>query len=275
MGVKKKRPEIVLFGDSLTEWGFDEDTRGFGWALQQAYKDKAVIVNEGIYTSTLLEPNFRRLVEQAVEPGAGQTLLVTIFLGANDACLPPWTAHVPLPRFEANIREFVETILSKEELYDTKIVLITPPPINIKSRKRAAPQDGDLGPAFAATVSKLSKEDRKQDRGYQTYLSKKRYGEKIMEIAKSFEHTGCVAGLNFWKALIDAALDDQQRLGDEDAYDEERLPGCGLEEAEEFGEGYFTDGLHLDGKSYDILSKGLVDLMLERWPELAPGKLEG
>lgn len=40
-------PEFVLFGDSLTEWSFDEITEGFGLFLEQKYKDKAAIVNEG------------------------------------------------------------------------------------------------------------------------------------------------------------------------------------------------------------------------------------
>lgn len=40
-------PEFVLFGDSLTEWGFSETTQGFGRFLQQKYQYKVGIVNEG------------------------------------------------------------------------------------------------------------------------------------------------------------------------------------------------------------------------------------
>jgi hypothetical protein len=42
-------PEFVLFGDSLTEWSFDDETRGFGWFLEWQYAGKARIVNEGSY----------------------------------------------------------------------------------------------------------------------------------------------------------------------------------------------------------------------------------
>ena len=45
----KKLPEFVLFGDSLTEWGFEDETRGWGWVLEQEYDGKARIVNEGEY----------------------------------------------------------------------------------------------------------------------------------------------------------------------------------------------------------------------------------
>lgn len=136
----------------------------------------------------------------------------------------------------------------QDKLNDTKIVLITPPPINIPDpspedvNKR---EDPDLGPRFAAAPAS---HDPKEEKGYRTYISKKRYAEKIMEIAKSYEDTNRVIGLNFWKALIDAALEEQHRLGDEDAYDEDRLPGCGLKWAKAFKPGYFTDGLHLNGK---------------------------
>lgn len=47
MSQKKKLPQFVLFGDSLTEWGFDDSNRGFGWVLEQKYAGKADILNEG------------------------------------------------------------------------------------------------------------------------------------------------------------------------------------------------------------------------------------
>ena len=41
------QPEFVLFGDSLTEWSFDEHTLGFGLHLRQQYEGKVGVVNEG------------------------------------------------------------------------------------------------------------------------------------------------------------------------------------------------------------------------------------
>lgn len=40
-------PQFVLFGASLTEWSFDETTKGFGWFLEQKYQYKVAIMNEG------------------------------------------------------------------------------------------------------------------------------------------------------------------------------------------------------------------------------------
>ena len=177
---------------------------------------------------------------RATRPDAAPTLLITIFVGANDACLPPVSAHVPLPRFEQNIRGFVDAVLGADRLSDTKIVLITPPPINIPD---PLPASIGLGPADLAAA----KWDPREGVGYKTYLSKRRYARNIMEVASSYEETGRVAGLDLWTALVDAGLEDQGRMGDEDKYDEERLPGCGLPTAKAFKKGYFTDGLHLNG----------------------------
>lgn len=47
-------PEIVLFGDSLTEWSFDDSTQGFGLHLEKLYAGKARIFNEGRYSSLSL-----------------------------------------------------------------------------------------------------------------------------------------------------------------------------------------------------------------------------
>jgi hypothetical protein len=47
VGKTANLPEFVLFGDSLTEWSFDEETQGFGLFLEKTYKGKAAIVNEG------------------------------------------------------------------------------------------------------------------------------------------------------------------------------------------------------------------------------------
>ncbi|KAJ8118727.1 hypothetical protein OPT61_g347 [Boeremia exigua] len=208
------------------------------------------------YTSTDLLPDFGRIIAEATAPSAPKTLLFTIFLGANDACLIGESEYVPLPTFETNIRRFVETILTQDAMCDAKIVLITPPPINIPS-----PDPEDKG---NRTWEKFN-EMKKDMRGYKTYMSKKRYAERIMQIAGEYEETGRVAGLDFWGSLVRARL---QETGEE--YDEEKPPGCGLYGVGDFDKGYFTDGLHLDKKGYKVLSLALYEKMISEWPQLAP-----
>ncbi|OAG10203.1 SGNH hydrolase [Paraphaeosphaeria sporulosa] len=264
---RKQLPQFVLFGDSLTEWSFDDSTQGFGWYLTDLYKGKAKIVNEGYagYTSEHVKPEFSRIMTRITAPFAPSTLLFTIFLGANDACFVGKTEYVPLPQFSDNIRSFVEEILIQDNLADAKIVLITPPPVNVPD-----PLPGDdegLGPAMAKA---LKGKEPKQDRAYLTYMSKKRYADGIMSIAKEYEETDRVVGLNYWRALVDAGLEEQGRTGE---LDEDLFPGCGLAGAKEFGSGWFTDGLHLDKKAYNVLSKALTETVIGKWPELSPERI--
>ncbi|KZM23935.1 uncharacterized protein EKO05_0009322 [Ascochyta rabiei] len=254
-------PEFVLFGDSLTEWSFDEHHEGFGWALEQKYHSKARIQNQGQagYTSTRLLSDFNRIIARAIAPEAPRTLLFTIFLGANDACFVGGTEYVPLPIFEDNIRFFVETILTQDAMSDTKIVLITPPPIDIPS-----PGIRHFGDNEVRERNEL----KRKQKGYRTYMSKKRYAERIVQIAKEYDETERVLGLDFWGDLVRTRL---REVGE--VYDEDRLPGSGLYGTRDFGEGYFTDGLHLDKKGYNVLSKALYESTLARWPVLAPYRL--
>jgi lysophospholipase L1-like esterase len=197
------------------------------------------------YTSQIIKRDFDKLLARITTPSSPPTLLITIFLGANDACLvgPNDLEYVPLSQFASNIREFVETILIQDALPHTKIVLITPPPINILE-----PFHDDDGDEEAVAKMKI---EMKAGKGYKTYLSKKKYAETIMQIAKEYEETERVVGVDFWRACVDVALKEQGRDGElmgdgvGEKYEEERLPGCGLVGAREFSKGYFTDGLHL------------------------------
>ena len=46
--VQAPLPEIVVFGASMAEWSFREETQGYGWFLEKTYAGKARVVNEGI-----------------------------------------------------------------------------------------------------------------------------------------------------------------------------------------------------------------------------------
>jgi lysophospholipase L1-like esterase len=208
-----------------------------------------------------LQDDFNRIIRSTTAPDAPQTLLFTIFLGANDACIAFGDReYVPWPVFSENIRGFLDTILTEQAMENTKIVLITPPPIN-----------GAVGVVkqhMSQAEVEQENRTRKQMLGYRTYMNKKRYAEGIMGIAKEYEETERVAGLNFWQDIVDALANEE---GWE--YDAELPPGCGLLGSKSFPKGWFTDGLHLDTKGYAVLNKGLFKLVTEKWPELSPEKL--
>ncbi|XP_071903769.1 GDSL esterase/lipase At5g62930 isoform X2 [Coffea arabica] len=104
------RPQIVLFGDSITEQSFRSG--GWGAALADTYSRKG----------------------SATPPVAA-----TIFFGANDAALLGRTSarqHVPVDEYKENLRRMVQHL--KECCSTMLIVLITPPPVDEEGRKEYA-----------------------------------------------------------------------------------------------------------------------------------------
>ncbi len=59
--------------------------------------------------------------------------LLVIWFGANDAALPVRDQHVPLDRYKANLSKLIWHVSSPESPRyspDTRVVILTPPPVN-------------------------------------------------------------------------------------------------------------------------------------------------
>eukprot|EP00850_Spirogloea_muscicola_P011223 SM000069S20660 [mRNA] locus=s69:5956:9394:+ [translate_table: standard] len=150
------RPRVVLFGDSITQHGFAPG--GWAAALQDEYARKVDVVLRGYsgYNSRwalyLLDHIFP---PESVEHAPA---LVTIFFGANDAALPTGDSkrqHVPLSEYKANLRYIVEHIQRVSS--STKVILITPPPIDEESRRIYARQKyGHLASGIAERTNDVT-----------------------------------------------------------------------------------------------------------------------
>ncbi|KAG0495905.1 hypothetical protein HPP92_000596 [Vanilla planifolia] len=130
------RPKVVLFGDSITEECFVEG--GWGSALANHFSRTADVVLRG-YSGY----NTRwalKIVERAMDgicAVGDQPLALTVFFGANDASLPDRSSgfqHVPLLEYQGNLRSIISYF--RDCWPATKIVLITPPPIDEDGRLR-------------------------------------------------------------------------------------------------------------------------------------------
>ncbi|PGH00290.1 hypothetical protein GX51_05894 [Blastomyces parvus] len=261
----KDYPRIYLFGDSLTERACYESDNGFARKLEEYYDGRVEIINEGIQTTKSLRRIFEReIINEITDRGAPGPLFVTIFLGANDACLISSGPYVPLPEFEEHIRHYVNSILDHPSAQSTKVILISPPPVDVPS-SGMEPADDLPGVTDAMqSIAKLS-------RAYKTWASKRVFAEKIVAIGKEFEgKTDRVAVLDFWTAITKAKCKEQgvTEEGFHELDIEERLPGSGLPGATEFGKEFFVDGLHFGSKGYEVLSRELFGLFLAKWPEL-------
>eukprot|EP00798_Chlamydomonas_sp_ICE-L_P029269 gene29268-12509_t len=125
-----ERPKIVLFGDSLTERGYQE-ARGWASGLTNVYARKADIVLRGFSGY-----NTRWALEMMdyIFHDATNVQLVTVFFGANDAAMPhaPGPHHIPLLEYKDNLKKIVEFLRKKGV---KNIILITPPPVSEDGRR--------------------------------------------------------------------------------------------------------------------------------------------
>lgn len=130
------RPQIVLFGDSITEQSFRSG--GWGAALADTYSRKADIVLRGYggYTSRLA----LFLLQYLFPLGSTKPpVATTVFFGANDAALAGRTSerqHVPVEEYKENLRRIVHHL--KECSSTMLVVLVTPPPVDEEGRMQYA-----------------------------------------------------------------------------------------------------------------------------------------
>ncbi|KAI4304401.1 hypothetical protein MLD38_039920 [Melastoma candidum] len=128
------RPKIAIFGDSITEESFCQG--GWGASLAHHFSRSVDIVLRGYggYNTRWA----LKVIDRVFPPGVDWVpIAVTVFFGANDACLSDRCAgfqHVPQDEYKQNLRSIVSIL--KRRWPETKVILITPPPIDEEARLR-------------------------------------------------------------------------------------------------------------------------------------------
>ncbi|KAM7254903.1 hypothetical protein ACFE04_020144 [Oxalis oulophora] len=144
------RPKLYLFGDSITEESFDN---GWGSSLANHFSRTVDVVLRGFsgYNTRWALKVLHKVFPFKEETESESPLAITVFFGANDACLPDRYAgfqHVPIHEFNHNLRSIVSflksilkgankegTVVGDQKRWpQTVIVLITPPPIDEDAR---------------------------------------------------------------------------------------------------------------------------------------------
>jgi len=142
-------PRVLLFGDSLTQYGFGLEG---GWAamLADRLQRKADVVNRGFsgYNTRWC----RSIMDQVFAKEAPSELAcVIILLGSNDASLPdcfPKT-HVPVEEYESNLSSMIDDLVFKFGIAKSKLILVTPPPVNRKMLEEWSPEENGTGAVAA------------------------------------------------------------------------------------------------------------------------------
>ncbi|XP_056175755.1 GDSL esterase/lipase At5g45920 isoform X1 [Syzygium oleosum] len=168
------RPKIYIFGDSITEESFGGG--GWGALLAHHFSRTADVVLRG-YSG--YNTRWALKVLDKVFPAAGGSddapLAITVFFGANDACLPDRCSafqHVPLHEYKQNLHSIISTFKlfhaprlahvkdhpargvcratllrrgGKKRWPKTQILLISPPPIDEDARLKFPYVDNPMG----------------------------------------------------------------------------------------------------------------------------------
>ncbi|KAI0654738.1 SGNH hydrolase [Cubamyces menziesii] len=187
---------IMLLGDSLTQGGYD--LNGFVAKLAHVYNRKMDVINRGFsgYNTDWILPVFEQcFATQHEQQHVPKIRLLVIWFGANDAAPPPKPQHVPLDRFRANLRKLIWMVRAPESPHyspETRIILMTPPPVNTAQRERA----------------QLAKSPPKElDREFETT---RRYAEAAKEVGKAES----VPVVDLWENLYEAAGREEEKLED-------------------------------------------------------------
>jgi len=152
---------IMCLGDSLTQKGWSEG--GLIQRLAEAYVRKLDVLNRGFggyqtdWAIQVLEQIFAKQHEQHHAP---KVQLLTIWYGANDAAVDGDSQHVPVNRFKSNLKQMIDMIRSPASSWyspDTRIVLITPPPVNTDMWNNHT-RDFDRTREYAEAVKEVAQE---------------------------------------------------------------------------------------------------------------------
>ncbi|TLD20968.1 gb [Venturia nashicola] len=234
--------QIVLFGDSITEFGETCNGAGIGYvaALRQAYVRRLDVVNRGFsgYNTNLA----LRVMHRAIPSTSDANVrIVGLFFGANDSCFPTKVNNqcVPLPEFKSNLIK----ILRHPNLsgHNARIFLITNPPV-IEEMQYAIDQA----------------------KGYplrRTAENTKKYADAIREVGKDLG----IPVVDLWSAIMLEAGWNPKHEGP--------LPGCTETPPNDVLTKYLIDGLHLTPLGYDLLHNTIMECIARHWPDHLPDNL--
>ncbi|GJE98146.1 SGNH hydrolase [Phanerochaete sordida] len=167
---------IMLLGDSLTQGA--SDAGGFAQKLSYAYNRKLDVVNRGLsgYNTKWAIPVFTQCLARRTGTHADglfpKVQLLTLWFGANDACLEHSPQHVPLADFAENLDTLVRAVRAPGSAHYapwTRVVLLTPPPVNTRQRgadlaardpPRACDRDFEVTRQYAQAVREVGARHR-------------------------------------------------------------------------------------------------------------------
>ena len=123
----------ILLGDSITQQSFG--IGGWGSRLAGELTRKIDVVNRGYsgYNTKHILENLEKIFPNPIP--SEKIAFMTIFLGANDACLPETAdgvqvQHVPVEDYGKNLKKISEFCKNRLNVDYNKQIIISPPPVD-------------------------------------------------------------------------------------------------------------------------------------------------
>ncbi|WWC87391.1 uncharacterized protein L201_002280 [Kwoniella dendrophila CBS 6074] len=248
---------IMLMGDSITSR--QDVPLSINALFSETYRRTLDVLNRGLgayntrfYLPLLDEFLLRRNEIQSINSSTIQSQkikLVTIWFGANDSVLKGFLQHVPLEEYIENLNSILNKLTGSDSEYDSyeisdgnssgplNIVLITPPPIL---------------PSMMGGFDFSGQRELENTR---------KYAKAVLDIGKEWKGREIKMKTSHWKIrtidLFNGILNDAGGQADE------LKP-------------YFTDGLHLSTKGYDIMWKQMINILENDFKDrgISPSELQ-
>ncbi|KAL0969341.1 hypothetical protein UPYG_G00225790 [Umbra pygmaea] len=122
-------PQVILFGDSITQFSFQPN--GWGSELANKLARKCDVLNRGLsgYNSRWARVVLPRLISND-SASNNHIAAVVVFFGANDCALEDCNPqqHIPLQEYTENLKIIVKHLGSVGVSAD-KVIFVTPPPL--------------------------------------------------------------------------------------------------------------------------------------------------
>lgn len=255
-----------MFGDSITQFS----TLTLQAYLQTQYIRRLDVINRGLsgFTAPMGFRALKKFLPSTVESCAWPHIkLLTVFFGANDACVPGNPQHVALQSYVNTLKSILQyPVFQQPGHRKTAVILITPPPVNEHQFDQAP--NGPF-PRRAGVTSQYARAAVQAGRAYGvpvldfwSIVMQKVGWDPSMGRDCCYEHLSC-------------QLDSRSNPRHQEI---RHIPGCHeipptSPNADHQLSDFLTDGLHLTKMGYDMLFFELMKLVRETLPECAPENL--
>ena len=258
-------PQFILFGDSITQFS----TLTLQAYLQTQYIRRLDVINRGLsgFTLPMGFGALQKFLPLSMPRSSWPKIkIVTVWFGANDSCVPGESQHVDLQLYVDTMKKVIEyPLLNQEDPNRTRIIIITPPPVNEHQFERSPSGGFQRRAGITSQYARAARE------------AAKAHGVFFLDLWTALMHkVGWVESMGY-----ECCCDHIPRHTDitsRSASDVQHIPGCYHFPAHSPSGNYqlsdfLTDGLHLTKLGYDVLFWELLKLIKLDIPECAPESL--